>query len=401
MSLEGKKMEFNFEGKISLEELLGNQKKSRFFQSLVYGENYFFYGNNREGLVDLLKQGFRNKIDLVYIDPPFGTSNTFRDTSKSGSAISTEISSEIAYTDILIEDDFLAFIWQRFLLLYQLLSDKGTLYVHIDIKYSSYFKIMLDEIFGKPNFLNEIARIKSNPKNFDRKAYGNEHDTILVYAKRQGKNIWNDIRVPLNKTEEKDKFPKKDNRGSYTTVPVHAPGTTQQGVTSQKWRDMFPPVGRHWRTSPDELEKLDKEGLIEWSSTGNPRIKKYLFEHKGKKRQDVWKDFKDPQRSIYPTEKNNEMLKQIILQSSNKESYVLDCFAGSGGTLASAYKLNRKYIGMDSSKLSLSIIKKRLPDTKIMGSISRINSINYRDILQPEQLVLFEKSPIYKLKKSV
>ncbi|MFJ7915340.1 MULTISPECIES: hypothetical protein [unclassified Lysinibacillus] len=88
--------------------------------------------------------------------------------------------------------------------------------------------------------------------------------------------------IPLSETEIVEKFPKLNSIGHYNTVPVHAPGESS-GATGSKWKGKFPPEGRHWRVSPDELTKLDEQGLIEWSSTGNPRLKKYSHEHKGKK----------------------------------------------------------------------------------------------------------------------
>ena len=117
------------------------------------------------------------------------------------------------------------------------------------------------------------------------------------------------------------------------------------------------PEGRHWRTDPKEFDKLDEYGLIEWSSTGNPRIKKFADEHKGKRIQDIWK-FKDPQKPNYPTQKNPDMIKQIILQSSNKDSIILDCFAGGGTTLECAHTLSRKWIGIDNSAVAMKVIKK-------------------------------------------
>ena len=119
------------------------------------------------------------------------------------------------------------------------------------------------------------------------------------------------------------------------------------------------PEGRHWRTDPAEFDKLDKQGDIEWSLNGNPRIKKYADEHEGKKIQDIWK-FKDPQKPIYPTEKNMDMIKRIILQSSNEDSIVLDCFSGSGTTLECANRLGRKWIGVDNSEVAIKKIKERI-----------------------------------------
>ena len=126
---------------------------------------------------------------------------------------------------------------------------------------------------------------------------------------------------------------------------------------------MYPPVGRHWRSSPEELDKLDSAGLIEWSKTGNPRRIIYADEKidKGKKMQDVW-NFKDPQYPLYPTEKNLDMLKSIINASSYQDSIVMDCFSGSGTTLIAAEELHRKWIGIDQSEVAI-----RVSEDKIMN----------------------------------
>lgn len=206
-------------------------------------------------------------------------------------------------------------------------------------------------------FFNDIARIKSNPKNFIRRAFGNEKDLLLFYVKDPQKNIFNDIRRPFSEEELKNKFVYVDENGFYNTVPLHAPGETN-GITGQSWRGMKPPKGRHWRCNPEKFDELDKLGLIKWSKTGNPRMKKYSFEHKGKKIQDIW-NYKDPQYPVYPTEKNIKMLDMIVKMSSLKESIIMDCFAGSGSMLLAAEMNNRTFIGMDKSLLSLNTIKNR------------------------------------------
>ena len=254
--------------------------------------------------------------------------------------------------------EYLEFIRQRLVLLKELLSEQGSIYLHIDTKVGHYIKIIMDEVFGEENFKNDITRIKSNPKNFSRTAYGNEKDVIYFYAKNSKKNIWNEVKIPIDKKDISKKFPKIDKDGRrYTTIPLHAPGETN-GITGQPWRNICPPEGRHWRTNPSEFDRLDSLGLIEWSSNGNPRIIKYADEHKGKKIQDIWR-FKDPQNPIYPTEKNLDMLKLIIKQSSNENSLVLDCFCGSGTTLVAAEELGRKWIGIDFSKIAIDTIKSR------------------------------------------
>jgi len=184
---------------------------------------------------------------------------------------------------------------------------------------------------------------------------------ILFYSKGK-KYVWNDSREAFSEDEIIRLFLKVDKSGRrYTTTPLHAPGETQNGVTGLPWRGIKPPKGRHWRYPPEELERLDKEGLIEWSSRGNPRKIIYADEivKKGKKRQDVW-EFKDPPYPIYPTEKNLDLLKVIIQASSNPDDIVLDCFAGSGTTLAASESLSRRWIGIDNSEIAIETIQKRL-----------------------------------------
>ena len=350
-------MELKFDNKLTEKQILLNANKIETRFEMEDNTSILFKGDNFEALSILLKK-FKNKINLIYIDPPFNTDQEFF-VSADGRANSISHSKNdiIAYSDKMSTEEYLEFIRERLVLLRELLSDNGSIYLHIDYKIGHYIKIIMDEVFGKNNFRNDIARIKSNPKNFYRKAYGNEKDLILFYTKNYKNNIWNDIKVPLDENDIAKRFSKIDENGRrYTTIPLHAPGETKNGPTSKPWRNIPVPKGRHWRTNPKEFDKMDAEGLIEWSSTGNPRIKKYADEHNGKKIQDIWR-FKDPQNPKYPTEKNSKMLEQIILQSSNKDDYVLDCFAGSGTTLKVANKLDRKWIGVDISDVAIDVIK--------------------------------------------
>ncbi len=348
----------SFRGKKQLEEIVNNSMQEELVLNANMG-SFLFYGDNQQILSKLLNS-FAGKVDLVYIDPPFNTNQVFAISEGRASTISRVKQGIVAYSDLMTKEDFLSFMYERFVLIRELLSEKGSLYVHIDTKMGHYFKVMLDEIFGDENFKNDITRIKSNPKNFDRKAYGNQKDVVLFYSKNAKCNIWNDVRITLEDDEEiAKKFPKIDIDGRrYTTIPLHAPGETK-GATGSVWRGMNPPAGRHWRTNPLEFDRMDAEGLIEWSSTGNPRIKKFADEHRGIKIQDIWK-FKDPQYPVYPTEKNLEMLELIIKQSSNIDSLVLDCFAGSGTTLLAAAKNGRRFIGIDNSPVAIESIKEKL-----------------------------------------
>ena len=349
-------IELKYQGKKDESEVLNSvfrAKKIKLGRTSTY-----ISGDNFEVMSSLLISGYENSIDLIYIDPPYNTKQVFNVDNERVSTVSRN-GSIVAYSDDLKPFEYLEFIRERLILMRELLSKKGSIYLHIDYRMGHYIKIIMDEVLGSENFLNDIARIKSNPKNFKRPAFGNQRDMILFYAKNKGHNIFNNITQELTEEEIESKFKKVDKNGRrYNTVPVHAPGETTAGETGGYWRDMLPPKGRHWRTSPKELDRLDKADLIEWSKNGVPRIKKYADEHKGKKIQDIW-NYIDPAYPLYPTEKNLDMLKMIIQQSSNKDSLVMDCFAGSGSTLLAAEQLGRKWIGVDQSEYSAKVVKKR------------------------------------------
>jgi len=355
-------MILNYDGKKSEKEILDSIKP--IFLKSISGnpksKSKLIKGDNLEVMKYLIdKYDLKGKIDLVYIDPPFSTNNIFKMSKDKANTISRSNGDNIAYDDSLIGPEYLEFIRERLILLRELLSDKGSIYVHIDYKIGHYVKVLMDEIFGKKKFLNDITRIKCNPKNFERKAYGNVKDMILFYSKT-GNHIWNNPKAPMSEEDIKRLFKKIDKNGRrYTTIPLHAPGETTNGATGKSWRGMMPPKGRHWRCPPSELEELDKQGLIEWSKTGVPRKKIYADEKDGKKIQDIL-EFKDPQNPSYPTEKNFELLKLIVNASSNPDSIILDCFCGSGTTLKAAQKLGRNWIGIDKSEEAINVALRKL-----------------------------------------
>lgn len=298
------------------------------------------------------------KVKLVYIDPPFATNTHFRIGAARVSTISASKSDAVAYSDTLIDADFLNFLYERLVLLRDLMADDASIYLHIDGKIGHYVKVVMDDVFGRENFRNDITRIKCNPKNFDRKAFGNIKDVIYFYSKT-ARPIWNDPRAPLETADIETRFNKVDAQGRrYTTIPLHAPGETK-GKTGEPWRGILPPAGRHWRSAPEVLEELDRQGLVEWSKNGVPRKRLYADGGRGRKVQDVW-EFKDPQHPSYPTEKNLNMLKMIVEASSNEGDLVLDCFAGSGTTLVAAQALKRNWVGIDQSEHAIAAAKMRL-----------------------------------------
>lgn len=324
--------------------------------------NILAYGDNYDILKDLCDNPkVAGKVKLIYIDPPYGTKQDFTFSGDRFATISRMNGGKVAYSDKLTGEGYLKFLSGRLALMRELLADDGSIYLHIDAKMGHYVKVLMDNIFGADNFINDITRIKCNPKNFARKGYGNVKDMILFYSKTSG-YTWNDPRQSIEIGDNDVRFRQVDANGRrYTTTPLHAPGETAKGDTGKEWKGMMPPVGRHWRYSRSVLDQLDKDGLIEWSKTGNPRKRIYADDvmKAGTKMQDIWL-FKDPQNAKYPTEKNIDLLKTIISASSNKGDIVMDAFSGSGTTLLAAELLGRSWIGMDASEHAIATIKKRL-----------------------------------------
>jgi adenine-specific DNA-methyltransferase len=355
-------MLLNYKNKKTDEEILETEKARLEIVSGWGARNKLIQGDNLAVLKALIDDhGLRGKVNLVYIDPPFATNGHFRIGQGRTSTVSSSSDDEIAYSDVLVDDEFLSFLRDRLVLLRELMSPRGSIYLHIDYKIGHYVKLVMDEVFGREGFRNDITRIKCNPKNFDRKAYGNVKDLILFYTKTADP-IWNDPREPLGEEDIERRFRKFDEAGrAYTTIPLHAPGETVNGKTGAEWKGLLPPKGRHWRTAPAVLEQWDQQGLIEWSKNGVPRKRNYADETTGKKIQDVW-EFKDPQYPNYPTEKNLEMLKLIVAASSNEGDIVLDCFSGSGTTLVAAEALQRRWIGVDMSEHAMKVAKQRMTE---------------------------------------
>lgn len=358
-------MKLDFAGKKSDKEILANDIDI-ILPKFNDETNKLIYGDNLTVLKALLYQhNLKGKVDLIYIDPPFSTNTIFKAGSRT-QTISMNRNDNIAYKDVILGDEFLEFIRERLVIARELLSNNGSIYFHIDYKIGHYIKLLMDEIFGIENFKNDITRIKCNPKNFNRKAFGNIKDSILFYSKTKN-NIWNECYTTYTKDDIAKLYKKIKDGRHYTTVPLHAPGETISGETGKTFNGIEAPSGRHWRCSPSELEELNKQGRIEWSKNGVPRRIIYADEKPGKKAQDIW-DFKDPQYPTYPTEKNIDLLKRIIQTSSNENSLIMDFFCGSGTTLLAAEQLNRRWIGVDKSKIAINTSLSKLEKNKTIYS---------------------------------
>ena len=248
-------------------------------------EHLYYAGDNLRGLALLRERG--DRVDLVYIDPPFATNTEFRMDSERANTVSG--SGELAFADTLKGSEYLEQLRMRLEGIRSVMAEKGSIYVHIDLKMEHHVRLLMDEVFGARNFRNSITRIKCNPKNFSRYSYGNIKDTILFYSVSPTSLKWNPQEEPLSGDDAVSRYPLVDDKGRrYATTPLHAPGVTRKGVTGGMWRGMQPPAGRHWRYTPEKLDDLDAAGLIAWSSTGNPRKIIYADQSAGKLPQDVW-----------------------------------------------------------------------------------------------------------------
>lgn len=375
--------EITYKGKLDKEEVLLTTPSVDLTEIInvpgVY-QNKLLYGDNLNLLKNLQNdEDVIGKVKLIYIDPPYATKSNF-----------SSRKLEHAYTDTLSGSKYLEFLRQRLILMKELLAEDGSIYVHLDSNMAFPIKMIMDEVFGEQNFRNWITRKKCNPKNYTKKQYGNISDYILFYSKTSN-YIFNQPFTAWNEETSKKEYSyiEEGTGRRYKKVPIHAPGI-RNGETGKEWRGMLPPPGKHWQYTPTRLEEMDKNGEIYWSATGNPRRKVYLENSKGIPVQDIWLDFKDAHNQNikitgYPTEKNSDLLKQIILASSNTGDLVLDSFAGSGTTLAVAEEQGRKWIGIDSSPLAIKTILKRLAS----GSEKMGDFVN-KDLAESIQTQLFD-----------
>lgn len=340
------KIEISYPGKTE-ESIILKKQETDFF--LINGEgkelvdtipnNSFCLCDNFYGLHGLINS--KKKTTLIYMDPPYATGMDF---------ISKDL--EFAYNDGMDEATYLEYLRRRLILSREILSDDGSLYLHIGHQMVSHVKLILDEIFGRENFRNLITRRKCSSKNYTKKQYANINDFILFYSKTSNYK-WNQPGTEPEQEWIDKEYNKKDEKGLYKLVPIHAPGV-RNGLTGNEWKGMLPPKGKHWQYIPDKLDELDREGLIYWSKNGNPRKKVYLTKDKKIPLTDYWMNFRDAHhQSImvtgYPTEKNLDMLKTIVSASSEPGDLVVDPFCGSGTTLHAARDTGRQWVGFDQS----------------------------------------------------
>lgn len=351
--------------------------------------NKIFWGDNIQIMSHLLKD-YRGKIDLIYIDPPFDSKADYKKKIKlKGIEVKNDstVFEEKQYTDIWTNDEYIQFMYERLIILKELLSDKGTIYVHCDWHTGHYIRCILDEVFGRENYQNEIIWQKIRTTKAQTKGFGNVHDLIFSYRKNDGsyfKTIYKEFDSNYIKSHYKAD---KDGR-LFRTVSMLQRGSGEARKFGDKL--LTPPSDMHWIWSQERIDKAMEKGLIRFTSSGRPEKIQYLDEMKGDIVDDLWHDIypinSQAKEAIgYPTQKPEKLLERIIEASSKEGDIVFDCFMGSGTTQAVAMKLGRRFIGADinlgaiqtTTKRLINIAKEFSDNNKIYKGIEVYNVNNY------------------------
>ena len=281
-------------------------------------QNLLFHGDNKDVLATLLELGFRGKIDLIYIDPPFKSGADYvrkvelRGLKNLGKIDEDEASllQQTMYFDIWNNDTYLQFMYERLILLKELLAEMGSIYVHLDWHVGHYIKLLMDEIFGEENFRNEIVWVYSGATSPGMNVYARRHEIILWYSKSEKYTFEPDrIRQEYSETSKKMIGKKKIFHHGKEAVTIKL---SESGKFPEDW--IYIPTG---------------------IAMAN--------EHLG-----------------FQTQKPEALFERIIKASSNSDDLVLDCFIGSGTTARVAQKLGRRWIGCDINKGAIQITSREL-----------------------------------------
>ncbi len=329
------------------------QENNEFFNRLIYGDNLLamqalLAGDHETGL-----HSMRGKIDVIYIDPPFDSKADYRTKIHLPTTDLEQMPSVIeqfAYSDTWKEGtkSYLEMIVPRLILMRELLSGQGFIYVHIDWHIGHYVKVLMDEIFGKDNFRNEIIvrRIKKNVQEYETvKQINYGHDTILFYSKNQDARF-----KPFQRHNERN-----ERWHSFEAAGF-------RGGMDYELFGFKPRQGNHWRWSRDRAEESIKLGILRSNpNTGKPE---YRIEASDTEVRDtIWEDITAYSFKFnYQTEKNEDLIDIILEYSTNTDSVVADFFSGSGTLGAVAERLGRKWIMCDIGKPACMISRKRLID---------------------------------------
>jgi DNA modification methylase len=337
---------------------------------LIWGENKLILSSLKNGPLreEIETQG---GIKLIYIDPPFDVGADFSMDIEIGNDTFTKkpnILEEIAYRDTWGKgaDSFLAMIYERLVLMRDLLADDGSIYVHCDWRVNSHLRLVLDEIFGNALYINEITWKRRTGTASSNNGYGVQTDSILYFAKTSDRIFSPQFRKEgISKEEIEQKFNLVDENGKrYWSGDLGNPADRPNLKYEYKG---YKPPKNGWAVSREVMEKWDVEGKLIFPKDKDGRIRRkmYLDDWQGFPAQNLWDDISPVQPQAkekvdYPTQKPEALLERIIKASSNEGDLVVDVFCGSGTTAAVAEKLGRKWIVADLGKFGIHTTRKRM-----------------------------------------
>jgi DNA modification methylase len=335
---------------------------------LIWGDNKLILSSLKNGPMreEIEKQG---GIKLIYIDPPFDVGADFSMDIEIGDDTFTKeanILEEIAYRDTWGKgaDSFIAMIYERLVLMRDLLADDGSIYVHCDYRLIGPIRLILDEVFGATNFINEIIWKRGNHKQTE-KMFLISHDDILFYSK--AKHYRFNPQYGDYEKEYLDKYYSglEPDGKRYQLQGMYGKGSGPAMYFGEKL--ISPPKGLHWRWTQERINEAFENGIIVFPRDGDgmPRFKDYLDDKKGVPVRTIWDDVYEVnsqahERIDYPTQKPEALLERVVKASSNEGDIVADFFCGSGTTAAVAEKLGRKWIGSDLGKFAIHTTRKRM-----------------------------------------
>jgi DNA modification methylase len=343
------------------------RQKDGWSNKLIWGDNKLILSSLKNGPMRevIEKQG---GIKLIYIDPPFDVGADFSMDIEIGVETFTKnpgILEEIAYRDTWGKgtDSFISMIYERLVLMRDLLANDGSILLHCDWRLSGCIRLVLDEIFGKNNFRNDISWEKIKSVKAQTKGFGNIKDTIFYYTKT-GDFIFNQQRIAHDIDYIRSHYKHEENGRKYCLDNFTQTG---QGEPRNfgKHGVLTPPPGKHWIWSQEHINDGLNRNLIVFTKNNTPRLKRFLDEIKGEAIGDIWNDINhinsmSNERCGYPTQKPEVLLNRIIQSTTNQTDLIADFFCGSGTTAAAAEKLGRKWIATDLGKFAIHTTRKRV-----------------------------------------
>jgi DNA modification methylase len=353
------------EAQMSLFDERGRQLKG-WTNKLIWGDNKIILSSLKNGPLreEIEAQG---GLKLIYIDPPFDVGADFSMDIEIGGDTFTKkpnILEEIAYRDTWGKgaDSFIAMIYERLVLMRDLLAEDGAIYVHCDYRLNSHIRMILQEVFGETNYRNEVVWQKIRTTKAQSNAYGIVHDSIFFFTKSK-RTILKTQYKPFDQKYISSHYKEDENGRLFRTVSLLQKG--QGPARDFDGTILDPPPGMHWIWSQDRIDKAFKDGLIRLTTNGRPEKIQYLDQMTGDVVDDLWFDIYPINSQAlealdYPTQKPEALLERIIKASSNEGDLIADFFCGSGTTAAVAEQLGRKWIVSDLGKFAIHTTRKRM-----------------------------------------